>query len=64
MATKRPASATGAPVGVIYSFEDSVAILPIAVGFKSSMGSLFPLLEAFTEYHPQHSDPVFEALQQ
>ena len=62
MATKRPASATGAPVGVIYSFEDSVAILPIAVGFKPSRGSLFPLLEAFTEYHPPNASILTQCL--
>ena len=46
---KRPASAGPRP-GVKYLFTDSVAILPLAVGFKPAAGSLFPLLEPFTEY--------------
>jgi hypothetical protein len=59
---QRPASAAGAPVGVNYLFEDSVAILPIAVGFKPSKGSLFPLLEAFTEYHPPNASIMTQSL--
>lgn len=54
MAAKNSSDSAAQPMGVIsgtkISFNDSVALVPLVVGFKPSSSRLFPLLEPFTEF--------------